>query len=113
VGQELTFSDKDVGQSLFVQHLDVHGRTISDLIIDIVQASTQSACITHLPTSSPSQQHIYTLHDSLVINTDAKLGQTANCRSPDNGVLEDHAVIDVPDELGRVAGLGSFHTEQV
>lgn len=62
---------------------------------------------------SPSQQYTDTLHQRLVFDRDTKLGQTADGSGPDYGVLEDHPVVDVSDEFGRVLGLWTLEAEQV
>lgn len=95
----LTFSDKHVSQSLLLEHLDVHRRSVSDLVIDVLEAS--------------SQQHVDALHHRGVLDTDTKLGEGGDGSGSDDRVLEDDSVVDVADEFGRVARLRSFNAEQM
>ena len=48
-----------------------------------------------------------------LLHKSTKLGQAADSCCPDSGVLQDDAVIDVADVLGRLLGARPLHAQQV
>lgn len=78
---------------------EVERGTITHLIISIIQAASEENRDTRL--------------DFGVLLSHAELGQGRDSGSPNNGVLQDHSVIDVADVLGGMRGLRAFHTEKV
>lgn len=77
----------------------VEGSAVPDFIVHIIQASRQ--------------QNLDTALDLGVLLPDTKLGQCRDGCGPDNGVLQDDAVVDVANVLGGLGSLGAFQTKQV
>ena len=48
-----------------------------------------------------------------LLHKGSKLGQAADGCCPDSGILQDDAVVDVADVLGRLLGARPLHTQQV
>lgn len=75
---------------------EVESGTVPDFVIDIVQ--------------TPCQQNVDAPLDLGILLADTKLSQRRHGSGTHNGVLQDDSVVDVPNILGRLRGLGTFDT---
>lgn len=78
---------------------EVESSTVSNFVIDIVQ--------------TPGQQDIDAPLDLGVALAYAKLGESSDRSRTNDGILKDDSVVDVPDVLGGLGGLGPFHSEEM
>jgi len=84
---------------LLIHELEVKGSTITDLVIDIIQAS--------------GEENTNTALNLRVLLSNAELGEGSDSSSSHNGVLKNHSVVNIPDILGRLSGLGTLKTNKV
>ncbi|KAH6607257.1 hypothetical protein Trco_003570 [Trichoderma cornu-damae] len=84
---------------LLSHQLQVQGGSISDLVIDVVQAA--------------GKQNLDAALDVRILLADAKLGKGRDGGSADNGVLEHDAVVDVANVLCGLGRLGPFEADEV
>ena len=78
---------------------EVERGTITHLVIGVIQAAGEKNRDTRL--------------DFGILLSHAKFSQSRNSGSPDNGIFQNHSVIDIADVLGRMRGLRAFDTEKV
>lgn len=84
---------------LLVHEPQVERSTVTNLIVDIVQASCE--------------QDIHAALDLGIFLADTKFGESSDGGGSDDGIFKDDSVVDVADILGRLRRLGSFETKEV
>lgn len=84
---------------LLIHELQVKGSTITDLVINIIQASGEEDADTAL--------------NLRVLLANTKLGEGSDSSSSHDGVFKNHSVVNISDILGRLSGLGTLKTDKV
>lgn len=98
--QKLTVLDERGGHLVFLGHQPkVERSTVTHLIIGVVK--------------TPSEKNGDTRLDLGILLSNAKLRESRHSSSTNDGILQNNAVVDVTNVLGRVRGLGTFHTEKM
>lgn len=97
------------------------GLTITDelarkLVVFLHQAQVQCRAITHLVISviqASGEKNVNTTLDLGILLANAELRQRCHCRGTHDRILQDNAVVDIADVLGRLSGSRTLNTEQV
>ncbi|KAI6763517.1 hypothetical protein HG531_012905 [Fusarium graminearum] len=84
---------------LLIHELEVKSSTVTDLIINVVQAS--------------GEENANTALDIGVLLADTELSKGGNGSSSDNSVLENDSVVNVSNVLGRLSSLGTLKTNKM